>query len=130
MSIEPPENILIVDDESDIRDVVQITLKIAGDIDSEVCNSGASAIEFISNTPPSLVLLDVMMPGMDGPETLKRLKNEPKTAGVPVIFMTAKVQPNEVEEYYRMGVIGVISKPFNPRGLVSSVMEFWNNFHA
>lgn len=130
MSIAPPKKILIVDDEPDIRNVVQITLDISGDLDSELCSSGASAIEFIRKTPPDLVLLDVMMPGMDGPETLKRLKNDSKTASIPVIFMTAKVQPAEVEAYYKMGVIGVISKPFNPRGLVSSVLEFWKKFHA
>ena len=130
MPIEPPENILIVDDESDIREVVKITLDILGGLKTEQCSSGALAIEFIAKTPPDLVLLDVMMPGMDGPETLKQLKNNPKTASIPVIFMTAKVQPAEVEEYYQMGVIGVVSKPFNPRGLMGSVMGFWNKYHA
>lgn len=130
MSIEPPNKILIVDDEPDIRNVVQMTLEISGGLDSDVCGSGASAIAFISKTPPDLILLDVMMPGMDGPETLKRLKSNAKTASIPVIFMTAKVQPAEVEAYYAMGVIGVISKPFNPRGLVASVIDFWNDFHA
>lgn len=130
MPIEPPKRILIVDDEEDIRNVVQITLEIAGELDSDICSSGASAIEFISKTPPDLILLDVMMPSMDGPETLKRLQENPKTSGIPVIFMTAKVQPDEVDAYYKMGVIGVISKPFNPRGLVNSVLKFWNQFHA
>ncbi|NOQ14230.1 MAG: response regulator [Methyloprofundus sp.] len=130
MPIELPKQILIVDDEADIRSVVQITLEISGGLEAETCSSGAAAIEFIAKTPPDLVLLDVMMPGMDGPETLKRLKAEPATASIPVIFMTAKVQPAEVEEYYRMGVAGVVSKPFNPRELVNSVMGFWTKIHA
>jgi len=129
MSTPPLNKILIVDDEPDIRNVVQITLDISGDLDSDLCDSGAATIEYLTSHLPDLILLDVMMPGMDGPETLKQLKSNPKTANIPVIFMTAKVQPAEVEAYYGMGVVGVISKPFNPRGLVASVLEFWEKAH-
>jgi len=129
MTIEAPKKLLIIDDEQDIRQVVQITLEITADIESELCSSGAMALEYLQHASVDLILLDVMMPGMDGPETLKQIKNNPKTADIPVIFMTAKVQAHEVDAYYQLGVIGVISKPFNPRSLVGSVMDFWNKYH-
>jgi two-component system OmpR family response regulator len=83
----------------------------------------AKAAEFA----PELILLDVMMPGMDGPSTLRELRKRPETAGIPVIFMTAKVQNQEVDRYKAMGAIGTIAKPFDPMTLSADILMIWKN---
>ncbi|RYY83161.1 MAG: response regulator, partial [Comamonadaceae bacterium] len=74
---------------------------------------------------PDLLLLDVMMPGMDGPTTLARLRERPGTARTPVVFMTAKVQASEIEHYKALGALGVVTKPFDPMGLAAQVQALW-----
>jgi len=78
---------------------------------------------------PDLILLDVMMPGMDGPTTLKSLRGHDEFAAIPVLFMTAKVQSDEVEEYLALGAVGVIHKPFDPMALSDEIRALWQIQH-
>src|SRR5580704_9285994 len=96
------KHIVCVDDEEDILQVAKLSLETVGGFETRQCCSGAEAIIEIGNSPPDLVLLDVMMPQMDGPTTLKALRDNPATASIPIIFMTAKVQPAEVEQYLKL----------------------------
>lgn len=86
-------------------------------------DAGAKALEIVEEFKPDLILLDVMMPGMDGPTTFKKIRENPALAHTPVIFMTAKGQPGEVESYCKLGAAGVISKPFDPMTLPSEIRE-------
>lgn len=113
--------ILHVDDEPDIREVVTIALGLDPEIAVQSCASGGDAVAAAASWLPNLILLDVMMPGMDGPATLHRLRENSETAGIPVVFMTARAQPNELERFISLGAEGVICKPFDPMMLVSSV---------
>jgi CheY-like chemotaxis protein len=115
--------ILHVDDEPDIREVVDISLGLNPDFDVRACASGAEAITAAAEWSPLLILLDVMMPGMDGPATLMQLRNNPQTAAIPVIFMTARAQTREVEHFITLGAQGVISKPFDPMTLAVQVQN-------
>jgi CheY-like chemotaxis protein len=115
--------ILHVDDEPDIREVVDISLGLNPDFDVRACASGAEAITAATEWSPFLILLDVMMPGMDGPATLIQLRNNPQTAAIPVIFMTARAQTREVEHFITLGAQGVISKPFDPMTLAVQVQN-------
>jgi len=112
--------VLYVEDEPDIRGVVEFALEDEG-FELITCTSGCEALERAPNLRPGLILLDVMMPEMDGPTTLRRLRELPHLAATPVIFMTAKVQANEVAQYKAMGALGVINKPFNPMALAAEI---------
>jgi CheY-like chemotaxis protein len=90
-------------------------------------SDGPSALKAAKEHAPDIVLLDVMMPGMDGPTTLQRLRELPGAADVPAIFMTAKVQPQEVESLKRAGALEVIAKPFDPMTLSDTIREIWRN---
>ena len=117
------ERILHVEDEGDIREVAKLALEAIGGFVVEPVESGKVALERVSEFVPDVILLDVMMPGMDGPSTLRELRKRPETADVPVIFMTAKVQSHEVEQYRRMGALDVIPKPFDPMTLADQIRE-------
>jgi len=122
--------LLYVDDESDIRDIVEIALEDEMDLELRLCPSGAAALALLPQYRPDLLLLDVMMPGMDGPTTLKRLREMPGCEATPAIFVTAKVQPREVEQFKALGAIGVIAKPFDPMILADQVRAFWKQAHG
>jgi CheY-like chemotaxis protein len=115
--------ILLVDDEPDIREVVDISLGLNPDFEVRACASGAEAIEAATEWSPVLILLDVMMPGMDGPTTFAQLRKNPKTAAIPIVFMTARAQSSELEHFIGLGAQGVISKPFDPMTLASQVQS-------
>jgi CheY-like chemotaxis protein len=117
--------ILYVDDEPDIREVVQMSLSLIGDVDVQVCESGEEALVLVPRLRPDLVLLDVMMPRMDGPTTLSRMRADPVMAHIPVIFMTAKALPQEMERFQDMGAVAVIPKPFDPIQLGGQVVSIW-----
>ena len=93
------------------------------------CSSGQEALEAVGDFMPDLILLDVMMPGMDGPTTLKSLRGHDEFAAIPVLFMTAKVQSDEVEEYLALGAVGVIHKPFDPMALSDEIRALWQIQH-
>lgn len=121
--------ILYVEDEPDIQAVAQVALEAVGGFALEICGSGPEAIEKAPGFEPDLILLDVMMPGMDGPNTLKALRELPETVQAPVVFMTAKVQPHEVEQYKAMGAVDVIAKPFDPMQLPDDIRRIWEQCH-
>lgn len=112
--------LLYVEDEADIREIVSLALEDE-DFDIAFCESGAKALEVAQHFKPEIILLDVMMPGMDGPTTLLHLRKLPGLATTPVIFLTAKVQPDEIDEFIALGAIDVISKPFDPMLLAEQI---------
>jgi two-component system OmpR family response regulator len=121
--------ILMVEDEPDIQAVARIALETVGGFTVDMCNSGQEALDRVLELAPDLILMDVMMPGMDGPSTLKHLRAVPATASYPIIFMTAKVQSHEVARYKDIGGLGVIAKPFDPMTLAQSVRSIWERGH-
>ncbi|HEY4274907.1 MAG TPA: response regulator [Rhizomicrobium sp.] len=118
-------HILCVDDEEDIRDVVRLCLEMADGFVIDVCTSGAEAVAFLEKARPDLVLLDVMMPGMDGPATLAALRGTAHGKTVPVVFMTARIREAEIAQYLALGAAGVVPKPFNPATLAEDVRRLW-----
>jgi len=115
------ERILYVEDEEDIRAIAQLALESVGGFTLKSCASGEEALREAEAFAPDLILLDVMMPGMDGPSTLQALREIPALAEVPVAFMTAKVQSAEVEYFKSLGAREVIAKPFDPMTLADQV---------
>ena len=119
------QRILHVDDEPNIREIAVVILEDIGGFTVETCGSGREALDKVPSFAPDLILLDVMMPGMDGPTTLRELRKLPQTAQIPVIFMTAKVQAHEIDQYFELGAIGVVTKPFDPMTLCDQIREIW-----
>jgi two-component system, OmpR family, response regulator len=119
------QRVLYVEDEPDIQAVARLALEVVGGLTVRTCSSGEQALNEAPGFAPELILLDVMMPGMDGPSTLKALREWPELAAVPVVFMTAKVQPQEVAHYTALGALGVIAKPFDPMTLAEQVRRLW-----
>jgi two-component system OmpR family response regulator len=117
--------ILYVEDEPDIRAVAQMALEAVGGFSVIACASGQEALSAAPDARADLLLLDVMMPGMDGPSTLNALREIPATTHTPVIFMTAKVQAAEVALYKGMGALEVIPKPFDPMELSAQIERIW-----
>ncbi len=122
---KPLARILYVEDEPDIRAIAQMALEAVGGFTVIACASGSEALANAPGASADLLLLDVMMPGMDGPSTLKALRELPATASTPVIFMTAKVQAAEVAQYRELGAIDVIHKPFDPMELSAQISRIW-----
>ncbi len=123
------ERILCVEDEPDIQAVARVALELLGGFQVHLCANGQEALATVPAFVPDLILLDVMMPGMDGPTTLARLRADPASAGIPVIFLTAKVQPEEVRHYQGLGALDVIAKPFDPMTLAAQVRRIWSAAH-
>jgi CheY-like chemotaxis protein len=113
--------IMIVDDDGDICTVVELAARRVGGWGVVVAASGQEALAKARSERPDVILLDVMMPDLDGPATLAMLREEPSTAAIPVIFLTAKVQRPELERYMALGAIGVIRKPFDAMTLPDEV---------
>lgn len=119
--------ILLIEDEEDIRAVAEMALETVGGFDLQACASGVEALTAIEDFAPQLIILDVMMPGMDGPETLRGIRKLPGFARTPAVFMTAKVQSDEIQSYLAEGAVGVIPKPFDPMTLPDRVREIWQS---
>lgn len=113
--------VLHVEDEPDIREVVRMSLALDPDLTVKSCCGGPEALSEAAEWNPDLILMDVVMPVMDGPELLAHLRRSRRTAAIPVIFMTARAQASEVEQFIALGAAGVIAKPFNPLTLAASV---------
>ncbi|WP_110657696.1 response regulator [Salinicola halimionae] len=123
--MKPLQRILHVEDDISIQEVAKVALEIVGGFEVTSCDDGQSAISRAAEWQPDLILLDVMMPGIDGPTTLVRLREQASTQGIPVIFMTAKVQPSELEHYRALGALDVVVKPFDPMTLAEQLRTIW-----
>ena len=130
MVVKSLERILYVEDEPDIRAVARLALEAVGGFKVCICDSGKAALEAVQAFNPDLILLDVMMPGMDGPSTLSALRELPDQQETPIVFMTAKVQAAEVVRYQQQGAIDVIAKPFDPMTLSTTVRDIWERHHG
>ncbi|WP_315721563.1 MULTISPECIES: response regulator [unclassified Bradyrhizobium] len=117
-------HILHVDDEPDIREVVELSLGLDPDFIVHSCGSGRDAVAMAAELAPDIILLDVMMPVLDGPATLAQLRQSPATADVPVVFMTARTQARETDRFRSLGAVGVIQKPFDPMTLAASLRTY------
>jgi len=127
------KRVLFVEDDPDIQTVARMALEAVGGFTVLGCSSGAEALERVQAFAPDLILLDVIMPGMDGLETLRSLRLLPGIAGiadVPVVFMTAKVQAQDVSGYRAAGAVDVIAKPFDPMTLPATVRAIWNRLQS
>jgi len=117
--------ILHVEDEDDIRQITKLVLESIGGFEVESCSSGQVALEKVQDYAPDLIILDVMMPEMDGPMTLEALRKLSTSAAIPVIFMTAKAQPHECERLMNLGAIDIITKPYDPQTLPEQLQTTW-----
>ena len=122
------KRILLVEDDPDIQTMTSLALGSFGGYTVEVCSSAQQAIDSAAAFAPDLILLDVMMPGMDGIHTLEALRQIPETSVTPVIFLTARVQPHDVARYKELGSLAVIRKPFEPTTLVETIDGIWNEY--
>ncbi len=118
--------ILCVEDDPDIRRLIEIALRNVAGFQVIVASSANEALNTIADFNPQLLVLDIMMPGADGPETLRLIRNLPDHAHTPAVFMTAKVQAHEVQDYIRLGAEDVIPKPFNPLTLGVQLRAVWD----
>ena len=121
----PLTKILYVEDDPDIQVVTRMSLEAVGGFTVEVAGSGREALEKAPAFAPDLILLDVMMPGMDGPTTMRALRDLPAVKRTPIVFMTAKVMQSEIKRYKELGALDVIHKPFDPMTLPDRVREIW-----
>jgi CheY-like chemotaxis protein len=121
------ERVMCVEDDPDIRMILEFSIGRMGGLELCLCESGPQALDRVEAFRPQLVLLDVMMPEMTGPETLLRLRALPVMQGVPVVFLTAKAMQNEVEALLECDAAGVIVKPFDPVTLPQNIRIYWEH---
>lgn len=126
---ESLERVLYIEDEEDIRIVADIALKTIGGLDTRCCASGPEGLATLETFPAQLILLDVMMPGMDGPSVLSEIRNNEQYQNTPIVFITAKVQADEVDQLLSLGANAVISKPFEPMDMAQKLKYIWEDFH-
>lgn len=124
------QHILCIDDEADILEVAQLSLEMVGGFKVTCLGSGRDAIDRAAFIKPDLILLDVMMPQLDGPSTLTALRAQSSLQHVPIVFMTARVQPAEVQRYLDLGAAGVTAKPFDAMALPGQIAEVWERYHG
>lgn len=122
------KRVLHVEDDPSIRMVATLALEKVGKLQVLSCEGGQQALDKVRDYDPQVILLDVMMPGMDGPTTLQNLRKLIDLQNRLVLFMTAKVQQKEIEEYLALGAFAVIIKPFDPMTLAEQVRQHWSAF--
>jgi CheY-like chemotaxis protein len=115
--------VLIIDDEEDVRRIAYLSLVNVGKMDVEQASSATEGLEKALVFQPDVILLDVMMPEMDGPATLAKLKSDERTATIPVIFVTARAMKTEIETFLELGAKGVLTKPFSAMTLPDEVRK-------
>jgi len=130
MNVPTLQRILHVDDDPDIQEIARLALESVGGFTVQTCTSGSEALERAPGFKPDLVLLDVLMPDMDGIEILAKLRAIPPLREVPVIFMTAKAETLDLSVYLRLGALDVIMKPFDHRTLAETIREIWREHFA
>ena len=128
MAASKLRRILCVDDDPDLRNIVTMSLQDVGGFVVQACESGEEAVETAPAFNPQLILLDVMMPEMDGPETLAALRRDPRLADAVAVFITAKVKPEDKASLMSLGVLDVIAKPFDPMHLHERINAIWINY--
>jgi CheY-like chemotaxis protein len=119
----PPKHILLIDDEDDIREVAAMSLETVAGWRVTCASSGAEGVELAERVSPDAILLDVMMPDQDGPQTLRLLRQKAKTKTIPVLFLTAKVQAIERQRLKDIGASGTLAKPFDPMKLADEISQ-------
>ena len=125
MPDRPLNKICYVEDDEDIQRIVRMSLERIGNMSVEIVTDPLRAIEVMKACSPDLVMLDWMMPGMDGPALFRQMKQLPETASLPVVFITAKATQRDMEELAALGAAGTISKPFSPRDLPDQLRAIW-----
>jgi CheY-like chemotaxis protein len=125
MPARPLNRICYVEDDEDIQRIVRMSLERVGKMTVEVVGDPTMAIEAMTAFRPDLVMLDWMMPKMDGPTLFRQMKLRPETSALPVVFITAKASPRELDELLTLGAAGAISKPFNPKDLPDQLRAIW-----
>jgi CheY-like chemotaxis protein len=115
--------LLHVEDDADIREIAKLSLEISGEFDVVQCASGPDALDLVRDYTPDVILLDVMMQGMTGKETLTHMRRLPELEETPVVFMTARAQLSELDELRGIGAAAVISKPFDPMSLGEQIKK-------
>lgn len=113
--------VVLCDDDPDIRAIGEISLRDVGGWEVVCVNDGFAAVDAARAEMPDLILLDIMMPNLDGPGTFAKLRGDPQCSGIPVVFMTAKAQSHELRGYTELGAAGVIAKPFDPLTLPEQI---------
>lgn len=121
------KKILYAEDEPDVQTIVELTIQTMSNYEIKICNNGKKLMECVEEYNPDLILLDVMMPEMDGPTTFKNLQANENTKHIPVIFVTAKAQVHEVESFKEIGSWGVITKPFKVMELCGDIQAIWDS---
>jgi CheY-like chemotaxis protein len=116
--------VLYVDDDPDILEIIGMSLRIDPEFKSRGCASGRDALATAVEWSPSIILLDVTMPVIDGPTTLAKLRQNPRTTDIPVVFLTARMQSDEINHFISLGARGVCPKPFDPMTLAASVRGY------
>ena len=127
MPDRPLNRICYVEDDEDIQRIVRLSLEKVGKMTVEVVSDPTLAIEAIKAFQPDLVMLDWMMPKMDGPTLFREMKQRPEISALPVVFITAKASQRELDELTALGAVGTISKPFSPKDLPEQLRQIWKN---
>jgi len=130
MGIPELKSVMLVEDEPDIRAVAALALERLGGWNVVLCSSGEEALAKARGLAPDIIILDVLMPGIDGPGTLAKLREMPELSRTPVVFMTARVLPAEVAHYKELGAAEVIKKPFDPLDLPATLRKVWSRHHG
>ena len=125
MPAQPLNRVIYVEDDEDVQRIVRLSLEKIGKLTVEVVSDPMLAIDRMIAFKPDLAMLDWMMPGMDGPALLRKMREVPQTQAIPVVFITAKASQRELEELRKLGAVGTISKPFNPKDLPEQLRTFW-----
>lgn len=128
MPARPLIRICYVEDDEDIQRIVRMSLEKIGKMTVEVVSDPMTAIERMIAFKPDLVMLDWMMPGMDGPTLFRRMQETPGIKSLPVVFITAKASQRELDELRSLGALGTISKPFSPKDLPEQLKALWNSW--
>src|SRR5438552_418144 len=127
MPAQPLTRISYVEDDEDIQRIVRMSLERVGKMTVDVVGDPMTAIDRITAFKPDLVMLDWMMPGMDGPTLFRKMQDSPATRALPVVFITAKASGRELEELRSFGAAGTISKPFSPQNLPRQLRDIWQS---
>lgn len=129
MTAPPLKRVLYVEDDPDIRQIAVMALELVGGLEVRACESGVAA-GLVTGFTPDLLLIDVMMPDMDGPTTLAHLRGLAPFSAIPAMFFTAKVRPDEVERLRALGAIDVVGKPFDPMTLADEISKKWECYYG